>query len=123
MLRISQCLDSRLTDGSKAVSPTHRPRSTPQKRYFCVSQKRYFCVSGTHFCWRLSEPQGLVRRKGLGKFIDLIVSPTRDLPACGIMPQLLYYGVPPGYIRILCFLYATFIERKNLIKITTASVV
>jgi hypothetical protein len=27
-----------------------------------------FNVSGTHFCWRLSKPQGLVRPEGLGKF-------------------------------------------------------
>jgi hypothetical protein len=42
MLRIPHCLDSRLTDGGKVVSPTHRPRSTPQRRYFSSS--------GTHFC-------------------------------------------------------------------------
>jgi hypothetical protein len=29
-------------DGGKVVSPTHRPRSTPQKHYFSAS--------GTHFC-------------------------------------------------------------------------
>jgi hypothetical protein len=39
MLRIPHCLDSRLTDGGKAVSPTHRPLSTPQK----------ISSSGTHF--------------------------------------------------------------------------
>jgi hypothetical protein len=43
MLRIPHCLDNRLTDGGKVASPTHRPRSTPQKHY-------YFYVSGTHFC-------------------------------------------------------------------------
>jgi hypothetical protein len=43
MLRIPHCLDNRLTDGSKVVSPTHRPYFTPQKHY-------YFNVSGTHFC-------------------------------------------------------------------------
>jgi hypothetical protein len=31
MLRIPHCLDSRLTDGSEVVIPTHRPRSAPQK--------------------------------------------------------------------------------------------
>jgi hypothetical protein len=36
------CLDSRLTDGGKVVSPTHRPRSTPQKHYFSAF--------GPHFC-------------------------------------------------------------------------
>jgi hypothetical protein len=69
MLRIPHCLDSRLTDGGKFASPTHRPRSTPQKRY-CYA-------SGTHFCYRLSEPQGLVRPERLGprkisKFITSI---------------------------------------------------
>jgi hypothetical protein len=42
MLRIPHCLDNRLTDGSKVVIPTHRPRSTPQKHNFSAS--------GTHFC-------------------------------------------------------------------------
>jgi hypothetical protein len=27
-------LDNRLTDGGKAVIPTHRKRSTPQKHYY-----------------------------------------------------------------------------------------
>jgi hypothetical protein len=42
MLRIPHCLDSRLTDGGKVFSPTHRPSSTPQKHYSSAS--------GTHFC-------------------------------------------------------------------------
>jgi hypothetical protein len=33
-----------------------------------LPQKHYFSVSGTHFCYMLSEPQGLVRHEGLGKF-------------------------------------------------------
>jgi hypothetical protein len=41
-LRIPHCLDNRLIDGGKVVRPTHRPRSTPQKRYFSAS--------GTNFC-------------------------------------------------------------------------
>jgi hypothetical protein len=57
MLRIPHYLDNRLTDGGKVVSPTHRPHFAPQKHY-------YFSVSSTHFCQRLSEPQGLVRPKG-----------------------------------------------------------
>jgi hypothetical protein len=61
MLRIPYCLDSRFRDGGKVVSPTHQPHFTPQKHY-------YFYVSGTHFCWRLSKPQGLVWLEGLGKF-------------------------------------------------------
>jgi hypothetical protein len=59
MLRIPYCLDNLLIDGGKVVSPAHLPRS--------ALQKHYFSVSGTHFCQRLSEPQGLVRPEGLGK--------------------------------------------------------
>jgi hypothetical protein len=91
MLRIPHCLDSLLTDGGKVVSPTLRPRSTPQKHYFSAS--------GTHFCWRLSNPQGLVVPERLGelkKLIHLIVSRTRDLPASSIVPQLLRYHVSPS---------------------------
>jgi hypothetical protein len=37
MLRIPHCLDNRLTDGGKVVSPTHRPHFTHKKHYFvCV---------------------------------------------------------------------------------------
>jgi hypothetical protein len=34
MLRIPHCLDNRLTDNGKFVSPTHRERSIPLKHYF-----------------------------------------------------------------------------------------
>jgi hypothetical protein len=40
MLRISHCLDNRLIDSGKVVSPTHPPHFTPQKHY-------YFYVSGS----------------------------------------------------------------------------
>jgi hypothetical protein len=43
MLRILHCLDNRLTDGGKVVSPMHQPYFTLQKRDYCY-------VSGTHFC-------------------------------------------------------------------------
>jgi hypothetical protein len=59
MLRIPHCLDNRLTDGGKVVSPTHRPGSTLLKHYFSAYD--------THFCERLSKPQGLVRPEELGK--------------------------------------------------------
>jgi hypothetical protein len=61
MIRTPHCPHNRLTDGGKVVSSTHRPHFTLQKHY-------YFSVSGTHFCWRPSKPQGLVRQEGLGKF-------------------------------------------------------
>jgi hypothetical protein len=59
MLRIPHCLDNRLTDGGKAVSPTHRMHFT--------RQKHYFSVSGTDFCYRLSRSQGLVRPERLSQ--------------------------------------------------------
>jgi hypothetical protein len=34
MLRISHCLDNRLIDGGKVVSPTHRSHFTPRKHFF-----------------------------------------------------------------------------------------
>jgi hypothetical protein len=69
MLTILHGLNNRLTDGGKVVSPTHQPCSTPQKHYFSTS--------GTHFCYRLGKPQGLVRMEGLDKlkkFVHLIGS-------------------------------------------------
>jgi hypothetical protein len=74
MLRIPHCLDNRLTDGG-------RPRSTPHEHYFSAS--------GTHFWQRMSKPQGLVRLEGLvklKKLIRIIMSWTRDLPACNTVP-------------------------------------
>jgi hypothetical protein len=64
MLRIPHRLDSRLTDGGKAVSLTRRlPFNVPE----------IFQGSGTHFCWRLSKPHGLMRSRGLGKLIKINV--------------------------------------------------
>jgi hypothetical protein len=54
------------------------------------SPEIFLSVSGTHFSYRLSNLQGLVRLQGLGKLIkfdDLIRSETRNLPACSIVPQ------------------------------------
>jgi hypothetical protein len=33
---LPHCLDNRLTDGSKVVSPTHPPHFTPQKHYYFI---------------------------------------------------------------------------------------
>jgi hypothetical protein len=67
MSRIPYSLESRLTDGGKVVSLTHRPRSTHQKHYFSLSD--------THFCYKLSKPQGLMRLEGLGKMKESFTSP------------------------------------------------
>jgi hypothetical protein len=42
MLRVLLCLDSRLTNSGNVVSPTHRPRSSPEKHY-CSSFDTCFC--------------------------------------------------------------------------------
>jgi hypothetical protein len=67
MLRIPRFLDSRLTDGGKVVSLTYRPRSAPQKHYFSAP--------GTHFRYRLTKPQGLVRQEGIDKWGGEIILP------------------------------------------------
>ena len=64
-------------DGGKVVSLTHRlplpPRNTP----------------GTHFCWRLSLPQGhsaTGRIMSLKNSSDTIGNGTRDMPVCSVVP-------------------------------------
>jgi hypothetical protein len=60
-------------------------------------QKHYVSASGTHFCWKLSKPQALVRPEELGKsikIIHLIGSRSRDLGACSIVSLPLGYRVP-----------------------------
>jgi hypothetical protein len=71
-----------LTHGSKLISPTQWAQFTPQKHY-------YFYASDSHFCKRLSEPQGLLWPECLArlkKLIHLIGSRTHYLPACSILP-------------------------------------
>jgi hypothetical protein len=85
---IPHYLDKRLTDGGKAVSPTHRSRSTPQKHYFSAS--------GTHFCYRLSKPQVLVWLKGWGKLkkfysVHRISNPRSFALLHSVLPSTLTY--------------------------------
>jgi hypothetical protein len=82
MLRIPHCLDNRLANGGKFVSPTLRPLST--------TQKYYFPASDTNFCYSLSTPQGPVRLEGLGKE----TSPTANLSTRN--PTLTVLGSNPG---------------------------
>jgi hypothetical protein len=74
MLRIPHCLDNRLTDGGKVVSPTHWPRST--------RHKYYFSASGTHSCYRQSEPQGIMRPEGLGNVKNSPYRVSNPRPFC-----------------------------------------
>jgi hypothetical protein len=65
-------------EGGKVVSPTHRPSLPPEK------------TPGTHFCQRLSLPQGhsaTGRIKSLKNSSDSIGNRTRSLPACSAVPQ------------------------------------
>jgi hypothetical protein len=64
-------------DGGKVVSLTHRPPLPPGN------------TLGTHFCKRLSRPQGysatgrIMSRKNSN---DTIGNGTRDLPVCSVVP-------------------------------------
>ena len=56
-------------EGSKVVSPTHRPPLPPGN------------IPGTHFCWRLSQPQGhsaVGRIISMKNFSDTIENRTRS---------------------------------------------
>jgi hypothetical protein len=71
-------LDNRLTDGGEVVSPTRRPPFAPGK------------IPGTHFCLRLSRPQGHSEAGSIipiEKSDDLFRNWTRNLTACSILPQ------------------------------------
>jgi hypothetical protein len=75
--RLPYFLDNQLTDVGEVVSPTRRPPFTPRK------------IPGTHFCSRLSRPQGhsaAGRVRSIEKSND-IENRTRDVPACSIVPQ------------------------------------
>ena len=64
-------------DGGKVVSLTHRPPLPPRN------------TSGTHFCSRLSRPQGhnvTGRIMSLKNSNDTIGNRTRDLPVCSVVP-------------------------------------
>jgi hypothetical protein len=64
-------------DGGKVVSLTHRPPLPPGN------------APGTHFCQRLSRPQGhsaIGRIMSMKNSNDTIWNRTCDLPICSILP-------------------------------------
>jgi len=65
-------------EGGKVVSPTHRPPLPPGN------------IPGTHFCQRLSQPQGhsaAGRIMSMKNSNDTIGNRTRDLSTCSAVPQ------------------------------------
>jgi hypothetical protein len=70
--RIPHFLGNRLTVGGEVATLTRRPPFTPRK------------IPGTHFCLRLSRPQGhsaAGRIKSIKKSNDFIGNRNRNLPA------------------------------------------
>jgi hypothetical protein len=68
-------------DGGKVISLTHPPRSPPGN------------TTGTHFCYRLSRPQGhsaTGRIMSLKNSNDTIGNRTRDLPFREVVPYYKY---------------------------------
>jgi hypothetical protein len=78
MTRIPHFLRNRLTDAGKVVSLMPQMPFTPRN------------IPGTHFCYRLSQPQGHSAAgniRSIEKSDDLTGNRTRDLPACSIVPH------------------------------------
>jgi hypothetical protein len=82
-LRIPGSWDSQIRrqstyEGSKVVSPTHRPPLPSEN------------IPGTHFCWRLSRSHAhsaAGRALSIENSNDIIRNQTRDLLACSAVPQ------------------------------------
>ena len=81
----------------KVVSPTHRPLLPPGN------------IPGTHFCQRLSQPQG---HSAAGRILsmtnsnDTIGNRTRDIPAFSAVPQ-------PTSLPAACPLTFIYVFRKE----------
>jgi hypothetical protein len=85
-LRLPDFLRQSAHEGGRVVSPTHRPPLPPGN------------IPGTHFCNRLSRPQGhsaAGRIMSMKNSNDTIGKWPRDLPVCSAVPQPLRHRVPP----------------------------
>jgi hypothetical protein len=91
--RLPRFLDNRLTDGGEFVSLMHQLPFTPRK------------IHDTHFCLRLSRPQGHSAAGSIRSIekIHLIGTRTRDLMACNIVPQPTTLPLAPRYTSIPAF--------------------
>jgi hypothetical protein len=88
-------------DGGKVVSLTHRPPLPPGN------------APGTHFCWRLSRPQG---HSAIGRIMSMknssntIWNRTSELPICSAVPRsphfiiLLFITLTLHFSTLLCHL-------------------
>jgi hypothetical protein len=83
---------SRLTDGGKIVSLMHWPPFSPTK------------IPGTHFCYRLSQPQGhsaAGRIWSIEKFTTSLGIEPGDLLPCSMVPQPPTLPCAPATFSIL----------------------
>jgi len=81
-------------DGGTVVSLMHRPLLRPGN------------TPGTHFCSRLSRPQGhgAIRRiMSMKNSSDTICNRTGDIPICSTAPEPLCYHGPPSLVMTLKF--------------------
>jgi hypothetical protein len=113
--RLPHFVYNQLTDG-EVVRLTHLQPFTPRK------------MPGTHFCWRLSQPQGHSAARRIGsveRSNDLIGVRTHDLLACGITPDptTLPHAPQTQNIYIIndttqteCFLYR-YLQQDGIINV------
>ena len=99
----SQISRQSVHEGGKAVSPRHRPPLPPGN------------IPGTHFCQRLSQPQGhsaAGRIMSMKKSNDTIRNRNRDLLACSAVPQP---TAPPRapYLRGYTLVFALQLRKKH----------
>ena len=86
-------------EDGKLVSSTHRPSLPPGN------------IPGTHFCYRLSRPQGhseAGRIMSMENSNDTIGNRTRYLPACTAVPQFVF-KIPHNFIWLLCLCWCIHI--------------